>query len=98
VGTTICRVCGREVHRDSPESAAAEILNQIEDGTRFFVLFPAQAGLQVELNGDGVGPKTRRPGEAGARRKNKSPRPPNSASPPHLNAAHLLNLMQPRFT
>ena len=26
VGTTICRVCGREVHRDSPESAADEAL------------------------------------------------------------------------
>src|SRR5580765_690426 len=47
VGTTICRVCGREVHRDSPESAADEVLSQLEEGSRFFVLFPAQAGLQV---------------------------------------------------
>src|SRR2546430_2738021 len=53
VGTTICRVCGREVHRDSPESAADEILNQIKEGTRFFVLFPAQAGLPVVLNRHG---------------------------------------------
>ena len=60
VGTTICRVCGREVHRDSPESAADEILNQIKEGTRFFVLFPAQAGLQVEPNGNGGEQKTRR--------------------------------------
>src|SRR6266516_2313221 len=29
VGTTICRVCGREVHRDSPESAADEVLGQL---------------------------------------------------------------------
>src|SRR6266403_2403322 len=42
IGTTVCRVCGREVHRDSPETAADEILNQIKEGTRFFVLFPAQ--------------------------------------------------------
>src|SRR3989440_5656503 len=49
VGTTICRVCGREVQRDSPESAADEILKQLAEGTRFFVLFPAQAGLQIEL-------------------------------------------------
>ena len=47
VGITICRVCGREVRRDSPESAADEILNQLNEGTRFFVLFPAQAGLAV---------------------------------------------------
>src|SRR5436189_4300065 len=65
IGTTICLVCGREVHRDSPESAADEILNQIKEGTRFFVLFPAQAGLQVELNGDGLEPKTRRHGDGG---------------------------------
>src|SRR5229473_3880861 len=51
IGTTICRVCGREVHRDSPQSAADESLSQINPETRFFVLFPANAGLQVELNG-----------------------------------------------
>src|SRR3989442_7108075 len=95
VGTTICRVCGREVHRDSPESAADEILDQIKEGTRFFVLFPAQAGLQVELNGNG---ETRRPGDGGTRRKNKSPRPPVSTSPPHLIAAHIMSLMQRGFT
>src|SRR3989454_5234085 len=67
VGTTICRLCGREVHRDSPESAADEILSQLKEGTRFFVLFPAQAGLQVELNGNGETLKTRR--------KKESPRP-----------------------
>src|SRR5436309_14043874 len=54
VGITICRVCGREVHRDSPESAADEILGALEEGTRFFVLFPAAAGLaETERNGDG---------------------------------------------
>jgi excinuclease ABC subunit A len=46
-GTTICRVCGREVHRDSPESAADEILSELPEGTRFFVLFPASAGLNI---------------------------------------------------
>src|SRR5947209_18322877 len=53
VGTTICRICGREVQRDSPESAADEILTQLENGSRFFVLFPADAGLaETERNGD----------------------------------------------
>src|SRR5437660_1288989 len=106
VGTTICRVCGREVHRDSPESAADEILNQIKEGTRFFVLFPAQAGLQVELNGDGGEQKTRRSGDTETRGKNKSPRPrvsasprpPISPSPRHLIAAHIMRLMQRGFT
>src|SRR5213594_1103490 len=53
VGTTYCRVCGREVHRDSPESAAEEALSQLPDGARFYVLFPADAGLHAELNGNG---------------------------------------------
>ena len=43
-GQTFCHVCGREVKKDSPESAADEILSVLEDGTRFFVLFPISAG------------------------------------------------------
>lgn len=39
-GTTICHVCGREVKKDSPESAATEVLSEFEGGTRFYVLFP----------------------------------------------------------
>src|SRR5207244_1528547 len=45
VGTTLCRVCGRTVYRDSPESVADEVLNRLAEGTRFYVLFPATAGL-----------------------------------------------------
>lgn len=45
VGTTYCRVCGREVYRDSPQSVADEVLSTIPAGTRFYVLFPAGAGL-----------------------------------------------------
>jgi excinuclease ABC subunit A len=44
-GTTICHKCGREVKKDSPESAADEILDELEAGTRFFVLFPIQDEL-----------------------------------------------------
>ncbi len=40
VGQTFCYKCGNEVKKDSPESAADEILEQLEDGTRFYVLFP----------------------------------------------------------
>ncbi|MBC7899764.1 MAG: excinuclease ABC subunit UvrA [Saprospiraceae bacterium] len=41
-GQTICHICGREVKKDSPESAADEILKTLADGTRFYVLFPIQ--------------------------------------------------------
>jgi excinuclease ABC subunit A len=41
-GQTFCHVCGREVMKDSPESAADEILTELEPGTRFYVLFPVQ--------------------------------------------------------
>src|SRR5436309_788867 len=56
-GTTYCRVCGREVMRDSPESAAQEVIATLAEGTRFYVLFPAEAGLRVEANGNGNGKK-----------------------------------------
>jgi excinuclease ABC subunit A len=39
-GTTICHVCGREVKKDSPESAAIETIESFPEGTRFYVLFP----------------------------------------------------------
>lgn len=41
-GQTFCHICGREVKKDSPESAAGEILKEIPEGTRFYVLFPLQ--------------------------------------------------------
>jgi excinuclease ABC subunit A len=42
VGQTFCYQCGREVKKDSPESAADEVLDALIEGTRFYVLFPAQ--------------------------------------------------------
>ncbi len=41
-GQTFCHVCGREVRKDSPESAADEVLAELSEGTRFYVLFPVQ--------------------------------------------------------
>jgi excinuclease ABC subunit A len=96
VGTTICRECGREVRRDTPESAADETLTHLAEGTRFYVLFPADAGLFVELNGNGKDP-TRRRGETATRRDNKSPRPRVSVSPSQ-RVAHVMSLMQRGFT
>jgi excinuclease ABC subunit A len=42
VGQTFCHVCGREVKKDSPESAADETLATLTEGARFYVLFPAE--------------------------------------------------------
>src|SRR5882762_272684 len=76
VGITYCRVCGREVYKDSPESVADEILRALPQGTRFYVLFPAQAGL---ASGDA---EKRRNGETEKEtRRSKSPRPRLSESP-----------------
>src|SRR5215212_3761079 len=44
-GQTYCRVCGRLVTRDSPDSIADEVFANLAEGTRFYVLFPASAGL-----------------------------------------------------
>ena len=44
-GQTFCHVCGREVKRDSPESAADDALSEMPEGTRFYVLFPIEAHL-----------------------------------------------------
>jgi len=46
VGTTFCRRCGHKVRRDTPQSIAEEVL-RLEEGTRFFVLFPAAAGSEL---------------------------------------------------
>ncbi len=48
-GTTICHKCGREVKKDSPESAAEEILATLPEGTRFYLLFPIQTEVSREM-------------------------------------------------
>ncbi len=48
-GTTICNKCGREVKKDSPESAADEIIAELAEGTRFYVLFPIQDEISREV-------------------------------------------------
>ncbi|MCW5949517.1 MAG: excinuclease ABC subunit UvrA [Pyrinomonadaceae bacterium] len=39
-GRTFCHVCGREVLKDSPESAANAVLSELTAGERFYVMFP----------------------------------------------------------
>jgi excinuclease ABC subunit A len=90
VGTTICRVCGREVQRDSPESAAQAVIDTLPEGTRFYVLFPAEAGLSVEANGNGQ--------KTGARRKSKQPETKTKTTSRQMIVAHVMSLMQRGFT
>ena len=95
VGVTYCRVCGREVYKDSPESVADEILRTLPAGTRFYVLFPARAGLaETSSNGEA---ETRRRGDT-ARKKPSSASPRPGSSPRQLVTAHIMSLMQRGFT
>jgi excinuclease ABC subunit A len=48
VGQTFCYVCEREVKKDSPESAADDILESLAEGTRFYVLFPAEHDFETK--------------------------------------------------
>ncbi len=88
VGTTFCRVCGRPVRHDSPESSAEETLAALAEGTRFYVLFPAEAGMRVEENGDG---------KTSAAKKRKVKKSADEAQR-HAVAAHVMSLMQRGFT
>ncbi len=57
-GQTFCHLCGREVKKDSPESAADEVLAELPDGTRFYVLFPIQEE-DLAVSKRGAKPKAR---------------------------------------
>jgi excinuclease ABC subunit A len=91
VGTTICRVCHREVHKDSPESSASEILSTLPEGARFYVLFPAEAGMRIESSGNGASKKSAKS------RKTKSESSGGALSR-QMITAHLMSLMQRGFT
>jgi len=102
VGITICRVCGRQVQRDSPESSADEILSVLAEGTRFYLLFPADAGPgETERNGEaetGRDGGTGRNGDREKRRSKSSLRRPVAASQRPMVTAHIMSLMQRGFT
>jgi len=91
VGTTFCRACGREVHKDSPESAAQEVLGALPEGARFYVIFPAEAGLRVETNGDAKS-SAKKSGRKGGRA------PKAAAHDRRAVTAHVMSLMQRGFT
>lgn len=104
VGITYCRVCGREVYKDSPESVADSVLETLPEGSRFYVLFPARAGLAAtQKNGEATsgrniqperrnGARGKQNDKAGAQRRNIS------ATPRQVITAHVMSLMQRGFS
>ena len=82
VGETFCRVCERVVSRDSPESAADEVLTTLPEGTRFYVLFPAGSATAERETDD---------------RNERSSRKRVSASARQSITAHVMSLMQRGF-
>src|SRR6266403_1300526 len=105
VGLTFCRLCGRQVYRDSPESVADELLQTLAEGTRFYVLFPAAAGLTVRTKnkdgetGEDAETETRRlAGKSKSGGKSSSAARRGSASHRQVITAHIMSLMQRGFT
>ena len=94
VGITYCRVCGQQVTKDSPESVADQILGQLTEGTRFYVLFPADAG-HTENRSNGETEKTN--GRRHPKSKSKSKRTA-APTPRQTITAHIMSLMQRGFT
>ncbi|HXU39788.1 MAG TPA: excinuclease ABC subunit UvrA [Blastocatellia bacterium] len=86
IGRTYCANCGDAVKRDTPESGADEVL-KLTQGTRFYVLFPAAAGMD-EHSADSNG---------GGKQKKRSARATKASERTRLNA-HLMSLMQRGFT
>ena len=85
IGTTFCSECGEEVKRDTPESAA-EVVLQLVEGTRFYVLFPAAAGMEEQAaNSNGGGKQKKRGAKS------------NPSERTRIDA-HLMSLMQRGFT
>ncbi len=102
VGITYCRVCGRQVFKDSPESVADQVLDALDEGARFYVLFPAEAGL-AETRSNGDAEVARRSADAHRKRNKqgsgrKSSELAGSAPPRRIITAHIMSLMQRGFT
>jgi excinuclease ABC subunit A len=85
IGTTFCSNCGAEVKRDTPESAAAEVL-KLPEGARFYVLFPAAAGMDEHSASSNGGKQKKRSAKT------------SKASERTRITAHLMSLMQRGFT
>ncbi len=85
IGVTICRNCGNVVRKDTPQSVADAVM-RLPEGTRFYVLFPADAGIAQSV------------GATNGKPAKKKRQPKSSASPAVNIKAHLMSLMQRGFT
>jgi excinuclease ABC subunit A len=94
IGTTFCRVCGRAVQKDTPQSAAQETLTNFAEGARFYVLFPAAAGLE-DLT-DAANLDDERDDAQGRTRKRARLEDDKLAR--QTVTAHIMSLMQRGFT
>ncbi|HSO73678.1 MAG TPA: excinuclease ABC subunit UvrA [Blastocatellia bacterium] len=84
IGKTFCANCGNQVHRDTPESVADEVL-KLPEGARFYVLFPASAGMEeIEASSNGNPKQKKRKGR--------------QTSQHTRIQAHLMSLLQRGFT
>lgn len=106
-GTTVCRVCERIVYKDSPESATTETLATLAEGTRFYVLFPAAAGLRLVSENGAAGDDDN--AKQNTTRKKKATKKAKSTPAEYdivetqarehiTTTAHLMSLMQRGFT
>jgi excinuclease ABC subunit A len=86
IGRTYCATCGEAVKRDTPESAADEVL-KLPEGTRFYVLFPAAAGMDEHSASSNGGNKQKKRGTRATKVSERT----------RINA-HLMSLMQRGFT
>lgn len=86
IGKTYCANCGEPVKRDTPESAAKEVL-KLPHGTRFYVLFPATVGMDEHSAAS----------NGGGKQKKKGARATKISERTRINA-HLMSLMQRGFT
>src|SRR5512144_82707 len=86
IGRTFCSNCGEQVKRDTPESAADEVL-RLAEGTRFYVLFPAAAGFD----------ETAAASNGGGKQKKRTARQTALNERTRIDA-HLMSLMQRGFT
>jgi len=94
IGVTVCRNCGHQVIRDTPQSIADAVM-QLPEGTRFHVLFPADAGLEPRpASNGGLASKAAANGKP-----SKRVRGSQAAARSSVNVkAHLMSLMQRGFT
>jgi excinuclease ABC subunit A len=84
IGKTFCGNCGNLVHRDTPESVADEVL-KLPEGTRFYVMFAASAGMEEIDSSSNGGPKQKKRGGRQTSQRTRI-------------QAHLMSLLQRGFT